>query len=371
MTPREALLALNSVPDCGPITIRKLLDHFQSPVDILSAPINKLTRVNGIGERIAGNIVNWHQTFSIEDELKKIEKHSIEFITILDEEYPVNLKAIYDPPIILYIKGTLVPSDKNAIGVVGTRRATNYGRESAAKLSRQLAQAGVTIVSGLARGIDTAAHRATIEAGGRTIAVLGCGLSQMYPPENKEIANQVAQSGAVISEFPMDVSPQASHFPRRNRVVSGLSLGVLIAEAPKRSGALLTANQALDQNRHVFAVPGRIDMPSFSGNHYLLKQGAQLVESVDDILDEFEFLFPSEKAKIFNVDREKTVEANLTDEEKAVYKLLSLQEVGIENIIDQTGLPAHTVSTTLLHLELKKLARQLPGKQFVKQAVNR
>ena len=174
-----------------------------------------------------------------------------------------------------------------------------------------------------------------------------------------------------MSEFPMDVAPQASNFPQRNRIISGLSLGILIAEAPKRSGALLTANQALDQNRHVFTIPGRIDMPSFSGNHYLLKQGARLVESIDDILDEFEFLFPGEKAKMFNPDREKTVEANLTDEEKAVYEILSIQEVGIEDIIAQTGLPAHTVSTILLHLELKKLARQLPGKQFVKQTINR
>jgi len=366
MTAQQALLALNSVPDCGPVIINRLLNHFHEPWQILSAPVKELVRVEGIGRRIAENIVNWNRSFSIGDELEKIKQHGAQFITILDQSYPQNLKTIYDPPVVLYVQGELLPADKNAIAIVGTRRATNYGRESAAKLARQLSSAGITVVSGLARGIDTAAHRAALEAGGRTIAVLGCGLANFYPPENRDLAQSIVESGAVISEFPMAVPPQGSNFPQRNRIISGLSLGVVMAEAPKKSGALLTAAQALDQNRHVFTIPGRIDMPSFSGNHQLLKQGARLVESVDDILEEFEFLFPEEKAKIYNPDREKAAEAALSDEEKAVYQTLSMQELNIENIIQQTGFPAHTVSTILLQLELKKLAKQLPGKQFVK-----
>ena len=366
MKPTETLLILNSVPDCGPVKIARLLNHFQKPEDILSAPRSELKKVRGISDRIANNIVNWHNTFSLDAELAEIEKQCIKVITILDPDYPENLKQIYDPPIVLYLKGNFAASDKNAIAIVGTRRPTNYGRESSGKLARQLAANGVTIVSGLARGIDAAAHRAALEAKGRTIAVLGSGLGQIYPPENADIAEMISDSGAVISEFPMDVPPLGPNFPQRNRIISGLSLGVLVAEAPRRSGAIITAHQALEQNRHVFTIPGRIDMPSFSGNHYLLKQGAKLVEGIDDILGEFEFLFPEMKAQIFGPEREDALMAALSDEERQVYQLLSVEETSIEDIIDRTEMSSAVTSTVLLSLEMKKLVRQLPGKQFAR-----
>ena len=287
-------------------------------------------------------------------------------INIGTNEYPENLRNIKSPPGEIYVNGDILPSDVNAVAIVGTRRATYYGLEQCEKLSYDLAIRGITVVSGMARGIDSAAHRGALKAGGRTIAVLGSGHDNIYPPENRKLYNEIIKSGAVVSEFPMETAPHAANFPQRNRVISGLSLGVLVAEAPRNSGAIITAHQALDQNRNVYTIPGRIDMPSFSGNHYLLKQGAKLVEGVDDILSEFEFLFPEAKAQIFGPDREKAILAKLSSDEKKVYQLLSTEETGINDIGNKAKLPQGRVLHALLKLEMDKLVKQLPGKQFVR-----
>jgi len=248
------------------------------------------------------------------------------------------------------------------VAVVGSRETSHYGLETAKKLGYQLAYAGVPVISGLARGIDTAAHLGALAAKGTTWAVLGCGLDKMYPPENDALASKIIESGGcLISELPLGTAPDKRTFPMRNRIVSGLSFGVLVIEAGRQSGALITARQALDQGRQVFAVPGRIDNPLAQGCHQLLKDGAKLVEGVEDILAELEFLIPRE-----SVVTPRPLPANLTGDEEKVYAAIELDETPIDSITQATGLPSGTVSSTLLRLEMRKLVKQLPGKVFVR-----
>jgi DNA processing protein len=282
---------------------------------------------------------------------------------IQQKDYPPGLKAIDDPPIVLYVKGDLRETDAVAIGIVGSRRCTFYGRSQAERLGSILAARGVTVVSGMARGIDSAAHRGALGAGGRTLAVMGNGLSSVYPPENRDLFEKISANGAAISEFPMDMAPLPGNFPRRNRLISGLSLGVVVVEAALDSGSLITARLALEQGREVFAVPGKAGSPTSRGTHSLIRDGAKLVEDVDDILDEFEGL-----GKALGIEKPAGAPArDLSDSEMRIFESLSPDEPeNIEDLIEKCGLQAGEVSGLLVQMELKGLVKCLPGKSFVK-----
>ncbi len=301
MTRLEALISLNMVSNIGGIRLKKLLEFFDRPQDILNAPEEKLIAISGIGRAIAARIHSFKKT-DLDNELKLVKRHNLRIITRDDADYPENLKDIIDPPIVLYVKGKLKPQDKNSVAIVGSRLASFYGLSCAEKFSGELTDHGFTVVSGMARGIDTASHRGALKQRGRTIAVIGSGFNQIYPPENKELSEEISGHGAVISEFPVDTLPLPQNFPRRNRVISGLSLGVLVVEAAGNSGALITADFALEQGREVFALPGKVDSFTSSGTNGLIKQGAKLVSCVDDIIEEFN-LFGSKNEKKISYSR--------------------------------------------------------------------
>ena len=366
LTQREAYLALNLIPNVGPIRVRRMLDTFETPQAILTASKAQVQTVQGIGPELADRIVTWERTIDLERELRRIDELGLTIVTLGDDDYPPTLKEIYDPPLVLYVKGTLSASDRQGLAVVGSRKCTHYGLSAAKKLSFQLAHAGVTIISGLARGIDTAAHEGALAANGRTIAVIGSGHGKLYPPENAELAERISQSGAVVSEFPVDYPPDKQSFPLRNRIVSGWSFGVLVVEAAGRSGALITANQAAEQGRSVYAVPGPIDRPSSLGANRLIQQGAKLVLDGGDILEDLETLFTlAPSSPKFEAVENPTV-SSLSDEEKAIYAAIEDDETSMESIIGRTGLASAVVSSTLMRLQIKRLVKQLPGQYFVK-----
>lgn len=371
MTRTEAYLALNLLPKIGPIRVRRLLEVFESPERILSATIAELQSVSGIGRDMAETIRGWESRIELAEEKRRMAEHGIEALTIEDDDYPPALREIHDPPHLLFIRGRLLPRDRHAIAVVGSRRATHYGRESARRLAFQLAHAGLTIVSGLARGIDTCAHEAALAAGGRTVAVLGSGIGNVFPPENQALADRIAESGAgaVISEFPVLYVPDRQSFPLRNRIVSGMSQGILVAEAPGRSGALITANQAMEQGRAVYAVPGPIDRPTSEGCNRLIQDGAKLVIDSRDILEDLEMLLPPGTGRGPAPDPSafsRFAAENLDPVESAILAALEDSETPIDAVIERTGHPSPVVSATLLKLEMKKLVKQLPGKYFIK-----
>lgn len=369
MTSKEAFLALNLLPKIGPVRVRALLKRFQRPESILSASIPDLEQVSGIGKEMAGQIHNWEDHIDLEEEKRRMADHEIVALTLDDEEYPPALREIHDPPFLLYCRGKLRPSDSAAIGVVGSRRTTHYGRDQAHKLSFQLARAGFCIVSGLARGIDTAAHEAALAAEGRTVAVLGSGIGNVYPAENQILADRIAENGAVLSEFPVLYVPDKKSFPLRNRIVSGMSQGLLVIEAPVRSGSLITANQALEQGRTVFAVPGQIDRPTSEGCHRLIRQGAVLVCNAQDVVDELHSDLNS-LALDFGPEEEESLPAgrnlDLSENESAILTALEDRDMTIDDLSESTNLPSGMVSASLLQLEMKCAIKQLPGKYFTK-----
>lgn len=371
MTPKEAYLVLNLLPDIGPIRVRRLLEQFDTPTSILAASRSELARVEGIGTEMANRLVDWENLIDLEEEKRRMKDHGVHIVTWDCDEYPVALREIYDPPFLLYVRGEMLPRDAFAVGVVGSRRTTHYGTSCAKKLSFQLAGAGFTIISGLARGIDTVAHEAALACpSGRTIAVLGSGVGNVYPPENRELAARISERGAVISEFPVLYVPDRQSFPLRNRIVSGMSQGLLVVEAPGRSGSLITANQALEQGRSVFAVPGPIDRPTSLGCNRLIQSGAKLVCDGSDILEELKPALNPELALDFGgsapdsngADRE----TNLSDTETKILAALGHDELPLDSLVSRSGLPLTMVSTTLLQLEMKALIKQLPGKYFTK-----
>ena len=281
------------IPKLGPVRMRRLLDRFETPQQILAAPTGELRSVEGVGPEIASAITTWERNIDLAAELKRVAEFGAHVITQTDAVYPPLLREIHNPPIVLYVWGELTERDRHSISIVGSRKTTHYGLESAKKLAYQLAYAGLTVVSGLARGIDTAAHQGALAAKGRTVAVIGSGLMKLYPAENQQLAEKIADGfGAVVSEFPMTVTPDPQNFPQRNRIVSGWSDGLLVIEAGLTSGALITANFATDYGRQVFAVPGRIDSPRSKGCHELINQGAKLCEGAEEVLSEFEYVFP-------------------------------------------------------------------------------
>jgi DNA processing protein len=357
----EACIALNMIPQMGPVRLRRLLDAFGSAEKILLARTDQLAAISGVPRALADNISRWQEFAEPAAELKKAADLGAHVITAEDDEYPSALREIHDPPIVLYVRGHLTERDRNAVAVVGSRKATHYATESAKKLSFQMAYAGLTVASGLARGIDTAAHQGALAAKGRTIAVIGSGLGELYPPENAELADRIAASGAVVSEFPIDTKPDRQTFPIRNRIVTGLSFGVLVVEAGANSGALISANMAAEQGRTLYAVPGRIDAPSALGSNRLIQQGAKLVITVDDILDDLPLVFrekPDLPAAAPAVD--------LTPDQQKILEAIGTEETSLDSVIATSGLTAAVVSSTLLALEIRRLVKQLPGKRFVK-----
>src|SRR5216110_1892763 len=364
MNATEACITLNMLPTVGPVRLRKLLEVFKEPQQILVAKRSELRKVEGIGSEVADQISNWEATADLSAELERVHDFGATVITQNSPSYPRSLREIHAPPIVLYIWGELQERDHHAIGVIGARRTTHYGTESAKKLSYQLAYAGLTIISGLARGIDTAAHQGALAAKGRTIAVIGAGLSRLYPPENAALAEKIrAGNGAIVSEFSMEVEPDRQTFPMRNRIISGWSHGILVVEAGLNSGALITASQALEQGRSVYAVPGHINAPSAMGSNRLIQQGAKLVMDASDILDDLQILLPDAKPA---VDAAVRALPPLSNEERRVYDAIDATETSIDNIAARSELSSATVSSTLLSLELKRLVKQLPGKYFVK-----
>src|SRR3954451_20440126 len=296
MNATEACIALNMLPTVGPVRLRKLLEVFQEPQQILASKRSELRKVEGIGNEVADQISNWESTIDLPAELQRIRDFGATVITQQWPSYPRSLREIHAPPIVLYVWGELLDRDHHAIGVIGARRTTHYGTESAKKLAYQLAYAGLTVISGLARGIDTAAHQGALAAKGRTIGVIGSGLLNLYPPENAALADKIRSgNGAIVSEFSMAIEPDRQTFPMRNRIISGWSQGLLVVEAGANSGALFSVTQALEQGRNVYAVPGHINAPSAIGSNRLIQQGAKLVMDASDILDDLQILLPETK----------------------------------------------------------------------------
>ncbi len=362
----ESLVALNLIEHVGPVRVRQLLEHFGEAPAILSASHQQLLRVQGIGEDTAHAIASWEKTVDLKAELKRISDFGCHVVTQADEEYPDLLRHIYDPPVVLYVKGKLLPKDKNAVAMVGSRMTTHYGIEVARKLAYQLAYIGVTVVSGGARGIDTAAHQGALSGQGRTIAVLGTGINLVFPPENVELYERIAAQGAIITQFPFNRPADKQTFPIRNRIVAGMTLGTVVVEANLTSGALITANFATEYGRQVFAVPGRIDSPRSKGCHELIKRGAKLCEAAEDILSEFEYLFPVSNRPAAPNETGTLPAIELSENEQKAFNALEKEEVSIEVVIQRSGLPASAVSVALLGLEMKRLVRQLPGKLFLR-----
>jgi DNA processing protein len=365
MTPLEALVALNMLPKIGPIRVRRLLEAFGGPASVLGAAKDRLLRVDGIGEETAKILQSWQDHADPAAEIADAAGRGIAIVTQDDEGYPVSLRDAYDPPLLLYVWGKIEARDRHAIGVVGSRRATNYGSQATKKLSYQLAQAGFTIVSGLARGIDTAAHEAAIAAKGRTIAVIGSGLGKLYPPENLGLAEKIAAgNGAVVSEFPLNTAPDKQTFPMRNRIVAAWSRALLVVECPAWSGSLITANLATEYGKPVFAVPGPIDKPTSAGCNQLIRDGATLVADASHILDDLGELPFARKASAAEPAAEIP---ELPEEEAAVFAAVTSDESPVDRIIERCGLPAHVVSGTLMKLEMRRLVRAFPGFRYARR----
>ncbi|MCX6983827.1 MAG: DNA-processing protein DprA [Lentisphaerae bacterium] len=372
MTDREAYVILNMISGIGPARVKSLCGHFGSVSSILQASPVELKSVQGIGSALAEAISSWKPDLNHESEMKLAERAGVEIITLADNEYPSVLKEVHDAPLCLYVRGQM-PSDNDfMLGVVGSRRITNYGRSMSEHLSRAAAYAGWTVVSGLAYGTDAVAHKAVVDAGGRTVAVLGGGLARIFPQDHVPLAKSIIESGGtVISEFPMEFAPNRRSFPMRNRIISGLSKGVLVIEAGTTSGALITAKFALDQGRLVFAVPGQADNPQARGCNSLIKQGAKLTESFDDIMEEFEFFPEFSRPANYKVvdDHDVTNEREepglkLTEDEGRIIGLLKNGEANADSLVVETGMSAGKLLSLLMKMEMKKLISQLPGKRF-------
>lgn len=360
----------------GPKTFARLLKRMGSVDDALGASVSQLTKVEGIGPKKAELIAGSVDKFDTDAELRLAEKLGVWIVNFEDSRYPAVLKRIYDPPPVFYVKGTLSKADNLGIAIVGSRRASLYGQEQASRFAHLLASAGFTICSGMARGIDTFAHQAAISAGGRTIAVQGCGLANIFPPENKKLFALIAESGACISELPLGYEPLAENFPPRNRIIAGLSLATIVIEAGYHSGALITAESALENNREVMAVPGKIDSPLSKGAHRLIKQGAKLIESVEDVIEALGPVAKQLENHVAAITQQRIREVetplfdashlNLSKPEKLVYDCLNSEPIHIEHIITESDLSAGNVNASLVSLRLKGLIKHLPGNMFLR-----
>ena len=355
-------IALSFVNGLGDVYIKNLFSAFRNAEDVFKASANKLAEVEGIGEKTAHAIKSFNDWERVDEEIEKINNSGFGFLPLNSPGYPEQLFQIYNPPPFLFMKGGLVPRDRVSIAIVGTRVPDRYGRLVTEALSGELAALGVTIVSGMARGIDSMAQQEALRRGGRTIAILGSGVDVVYPAENKKLYREISESGAVLSEFLIGTPPLAQNFPRRNRIISAVSLGVVVVQASDRSGSLISASFALDQNKEVFAVPGNVDRKLSRGTNWLIKKGAKLVETVDDILNEIEVL-----RGLKGGDSPESFDrliSSLSDREKAVFSVLGGEPLHVDEIIRLTGLETSNVLSLLLSLELNGFIAQHPGKLF-------
>jgi DNA processing protein len=368
MTDKLAWLALRGIPGVGPVLFQRLTQAFGNPAQVFQTPLSELRALRGVSLALAEAILGFRHWDRVEEHLSRLKAFGAEMLTLDDPRYPVRLKEIPFPPPLIFVKGEIKPEDSLALAMVGTRGASYYGKKASRSLAREVARRGVTVVSGLARGIDTAAHQGALEGGGRTLAVLGCGLDVVYPPENRELYGRIPASGALVTEYPLGTPPEAHNFPRRNRLISGLALGVVVVEAAIKSGAAITAQCALEQGREVLAVPGPINSPTSFGPHRLIQQGAKLVQDVDDILAELPKVGapvksgPGAAAKVSAQPR--PLHFRVDD---PLLPLLGAEPLQLEELVQASRLPAPEVMSRLTVLELQGLVRELPGKCFVLQ----
>ncbi len=359
----NALLGLYSIPSIGPARMRKLISVFGTPQDVLQAGVRQLTEVEGIDIKTAAKIKKGADDGFVKRQRQFMDKLQIGVLTYWDDAYPQQLKSIYDPPVFLFYKGNLDCLSAPAFAVVGTRKPSSYGKMVSERLSEALARRGFALISGFARGVDTIAHKTALKNGAATIAVLGNGIDYIYPAENRQLFRQMTEGahGLILSEYPMGTTPDAGNFPKRNRIISGISIGVLVTEAGEKSGALLTAMYAADQNREVFAVPGAITSPLSAGTHNLIKSGAKLVHTVEDILEELGY---DDGAAA----RAETKEAppDLHGQLETVFNILTHQPLHVDQIALRTGLSVSETLSALLTLELMGLIRQMAGKMFIR-----
>ncbi len=358
--------ALKSIPGIGNILFKRLIDGFSSPQKVFAASIHELGQISGISESLAFRIKSFNSGETIRKEIDHVIEKGFHIVTFSDPNYPPLLRQIPDPPPFLYVSGKLLPQTRN-IAVVGSRNPTAYGISAAKRLSGDLAMFGFTIVSGMARGIDSAAHEGALSAKGKTVAVLGSGLDKIYPPENRKLFNRISENGAVISEFSIQSPPEAHHFPIRNRIISGMSLGTVVVEAAKKSGSLITAGLAAEQNREVFAVPGSIHSFKSCGTNSLIKQGAKLVEHARDIIEE---LAPQIQENLecipdnAYVDNQLKVLPELNPDEQKVMNHLGPYPIHVDELVRKTSMAPGKLLGILLKLELEGIAEQSPGKCF-------
>ena len=372
----EQWLKLIRAEGVGPAIFARLIERFGTADRVLGASVAELAKVNGLGFKTAERIAATRDKFDPAPELERAQKLGVWLVKLDDERYPPVLRRIYDPPPVLYVKGSLTREDNLALSIVGSRRCSLYGQEQSSRFAHFLAAAGFTICSGMARGIDTAAHQGALSAGGRTIAVQGCGLATVFPPENKKLFELISESGACVSELPLGYEPLRVNFPPRNRIIAGLSLGTLVIEAALQSGALITARAALDYDREVMAVPGKIDSPLSRGSHQLIKPGARLIELVEDVTESLghigEQLTEHVSAAATNAAElaEKTLfdvsQLKLSEAERKIYDCLSKEPMHVEQVIAETNLAAGVVNATLISMRLKGLIKQLPGSMFAR-----
>jgi DNA processing protein len=353
-------LRLSMVSGVGPRIRQALLERFGSPREVFAAGADQLRGVSGVGAKTTHQILAAKELIDVEGEIALCRENNVDILTDADEAFPRMLREIHDPPSVLFVKGQLKKQDAMAVGIVGTRHATQYGLRQAKRLAASLARAGVTIVSGLARGVDAAAHRGALEAGGRTIGVLASGVMNIYPPEHDKLAAEVTDSGALVSEAPPNAQPLAGMFPQRNRLISGLSLGVVIVEAAERSGALITARLANEQGREVFAVPGQVDCRTARGCHQLIRDGAKLVETVDDVLEELGPLVEA-APRADGQEVHHPAELMLNELEQKVLAAIDGEATSIDQIVTASGVPVHRVLSTISVLEMRRLVRRLSG----------
>jgi len=356
-------LALARVKGLGCVSFKKLVGRFGDPTLALSAPPGELGTIDGLQRDAIDGLVGFSRWAEVADDLKRLRDAGITLVRYIDADYPARLRTIADPPPLLYVRGALASADERAVAIVGSRSASDYGRRVARDLARGLASYGFTVVSGMARGVDGMAHETALNAGGRTIAVLGSGVERAYPPEHDKLYQRIAKLGGVISELPMGTKPMAFNFPARNRLISGLSLGVVVVEATEKSGSLITASLAVDQGREVFAVPGEVGSSRSRGAHQLIRQGAKLVESVNDIIEEIAPQLVRRAGAVGQGAARQLPESSRAAVRK-VYALLQERSLQIDEIIENSGLMSAEVLGILLDLELQGYLRQLPGKVY-------
>lgn len=359
MSDKKVWLGLRLIPELGN-RLGQLTNVFGSAKSIWNASANELASTGKFSPQIAGKIVSQREKLDLDKELSKLADRNIEILTLMDEAYPSLLKEIYYPPPVLFVRGRLVKEHTEAVGIVGARKATLYGKNIAEELAKDLSERGITIVSGLARGVDSCAHRGSLESEGKTIAVLGCGLDVVYPPENKDLQEAIAERGSLVSEYPLGTISHPHNFPARNRIISGLSRGVVIVEAGERSGALITADFALEQGREIFAVPGSVKSYFSKGTHKLIKQGAKLVEDFHDVLEELEInvLEPASSALSENV--------SLSGQEKKVLEALGWQSHHIDELAGELKFDISALSSLLTVLEIKGFLKQDLGQRYLR-----